>query len=222
MGASIARKLTRLGLRVLRHHPAQVCASSCLMTCFSCAAIVFRYSKRARTFFTKYVPPEVTLLEIPPCQTPMCGVAYSCSYVLLFLWIEGHVYLHVHCERWYTGYSEVSEIWKPTLCVWRDRLSPTCPLAQLLGSRWLLLAKMKGKTLDFQTFEPTHGRVPFFLIRSEVLSSAFRPHTNWLTDKYTNDNSTSPHVYPVDGVVHRNVGFRLFVHRFRLASVFGQ
>ena len=34
-------------------------------------------------FFTKYVPPEVTLLEIPPCQTPTCGVAYSCSYVLL-------------------------------------------------------------------------------------------------------------------------------------------
>ena len=29
------------------------------------------------------MPPEVTLLEIPPCQTPMCGVAYSCSYVLL-------------------------------------------------------------------------------------------------------------------------------------------
>ena len=29
------------------------------------------------------MPPEVTLLEIPPCQIPMCGVAYSCSYVLL-------------------------------------------------------------------------------------------------------------------------------------------
>ena len=28
----------------------------CIMTCFSCAAMVFRYSKRARTFFTKYVP----------------------------------------------------------------------------------------------------------------------------------------------------------------------
>ena len=27
-----------------------------IMTCFSCAAMVFRYSKRARTFFTKYVP----------------------------------------------------------------------------------------------------------------------------------------------------------------------
>ena len=34
MGASIARKLTRLGPRVLRHQLAQVCASSCLMTCF--------------------------------------------------------------------------------------------------------------------------------------------------------------------------------------------
>ena len=29
------------------------------------------------------VASEVTLLEIPPCQIPMCGVAYSCSYVLL-------------------------------------------------------------------------------------------------------------------------------------------
>ena len=29
------------------------------------------------------VASEVTLLEIPPCQTPMCGVAHSCSYVLL-------------------------------------------------------------------------------------------------------------------------------------------
>ena len=29
------------------------------------------------------VASEVTLLEIPPCQTPMCGVAYSCSYALL-------------------------------------------------------------------------------------------------------------------------------------------
>ena len=32
------------------------CAFSCIMTCFSCAAMVFRYSERARTFFTKYVP----------------------------------------------------------------------------------------------------------------------------------------------------------------------
>ena len=89
MGASIARKRTRLETRVLRHQLAQGCASSCIMTCFSCAAMVFRYSKRARTFFTKYVPSrvasEVTLLEIPPCQIPMCGVAYSCSYVLLML-----------------------------------------------------------------------------------------------------------------------------------------
>ena len=32
------------------------------------------------------VASEVTLLEIPPCQTPMCGVAYSCSYALL-IWL---------------------------------------------------------------------------------------------------------------------------------------
>ena len=30
-----------------------------------------------------HVASDVTLLEIPPCQIPMCGVAYSCSYVLL-------------------------------------------------------------------------------------------------------------------------------------------
>ena len=79
-GASMARKRTRLGRRVLRHQLAQVFASSGIMTCFSCAAIVFWYSKRARTFFTLNGPLEVTLLEIRPCQTPMCGVAYSCSY----------------------------------------------------------------------------------------------------------------------------------------------
>ena len=33
--------------------------------------------------FVQYA--KVTLLEISPCQTPMCGVAYSCSYALLFL-----------------------------------------------------------------------------------------------------------------------------------------
>ena len=52
MGASIARKRTRLDRRVLCHLPAQVCASSCIMTCFSCTVMVFRYSKRARTFCT--------------------------------------------------------------------------------------------------------------------------------------------------------------------------
>ena len=62
MGASIARKRTRLGRRVLRHQLVQGCASSCIMTCFSRAAMVFRYSKRARIFFTKYVPSEITLL----------------------------------------------------------------------------------------------------------------------------------------------------------------
>ena len=52
MGASIARKWTSLGRRVLRHQQAHICASSSIMTCFSCAAMVFRYSKRARIFFT--------------------------------------------------------------------------------------------------------------------------------------------------------------------------
>ena len=35
------------------------------------------------------VASEVTILEIPPCQTPMCGVAYSCSHVLLPTFILG-------------------------------------------------------------------------------------------------------------------------------------
>ena len=55
------------------------------MTCSACAAIVFRYSKRVRTFFlpNMCLRKSRLILEIPPCQTPMCGVAYSCSYVLL-------------------------------------------------------------------------------------------------------------------------------------------
>ena len=110
MGASVARKLTRLGPRVLRHQLAQVCASSCLMTCFSCAVIVFRYSKRARTFFTWYVPPEVTLLEIPPCQTPMCGVAYSCSYVLLLVLVATR-----SCALWSATIRSI-ESWMNVAC----------------------------------------------------------------------------------------------------------
>ena len=37
MEASIARNRTRLGRSVLPHQLAQVCASSCIMSCFSCA-----------------------------------------------------------------------------------------------------------------------------------------------------------------------------------------
>ena len=105
MGASIARKRTRLGPRVLRHQVAQVCASSCLLTCFSCAAMVFRYSKRACTFFTCDVPSEVMLLEFPPCQTPMCGVAYSCSNVLLMVWV-------VLCHTTWPENREANGPWK--------------------------------------------------------------------------------------------------------------
>ena len=54
MGASSARKWTRLGhFRVLRHQLAQeIRLFLTIITCFSCAAMVFRYSKRVRTFFT--------------------------------------------------------------------------------------------------------------------------------------------------------------------------
>ena len=38
-------------------------------------------------------------------------------------------------------------------------------------------------------------------------------------EQYSVPTTTSPHICPVDGVAHRNIGFRLFVHRFRL---FGQ
>ena len=37
------------------------------------------------------------------------------------------------------------------------------------------------------------------------------------TGTYSVQTTTSPHICPVDGVVHRNIGFRLFVHHFRLA-----
>ena len=39
---------------------------------------------------------KVTLLEIPPCQTQMCGVAYSCSYVLLVLRINSKPKLTIY------------------------------------------------------------------------------------------------------------------------------
>ena len=86
MGASIARKRTRLGRRVLRHKLAQGCAFSCIMTCFSCTGWSFDTQSVLVHFLPNMclrVASEVTLLEIPPCQTPMCGVAHSCSYVLL-------------------------------------------------------------------------------------------------------------------------------------------
>ena len=123
MGASIARKRTRLGpiARVLRHKLAQGCASSSIMTCFSCAAMVFRYSKRARTFFTWNGRSEVTLLGIPPCQTPMCGVAYSCSYVLLITWS-----LRMKCfEQRFITYSHwmYVSIWWLALCHFNGRYS---------------------------------------------------------------------------------------------------
>ena len=84
IGASIAKKRTGLGRRVLRHKLAQGCAFLCIMTCFSCAALVFRYSKRARTFFTKYVPSRSFGGHVT-CRRArsQCVVAYSCSYVLL-------------------------------------------------------------------------------------------------------------------------------------------
>ena len=50
------KKTDSLGAWSLTSQASAGCAFSCIMTCFSCAAMVFRYSKRARTFFTKYVP----------------------------------------------------------------------------------------------------------------------------------------------------------------------
>ena len=83
MGASIARKRTRLGCRVLRHKLVPFLA---LWPVFHAR----RWSFDTRSVLVHFLPnmclcvaSEVTLLEIPPCQTSMCGVAYSCSYVLL-------------------------------------------------------------------------------------------------------------------------------------------
>ena len=52
-GSVDCKKTDLLGVQSLT---SQAGAFSCIMTCFSCAAMVFGYSKRARTFFTKYVP----------------------------------------------------------------------------------------------------------------------------------------------------------------------
>ena len=96
--------------------------------------------------------PSLSTSPVPALSwSPFCELKVTCTYT----------YTVTGDTLRYTGYSEVSEIWKPTLCVWRDRLSPTCPLAEFLGSHWLLLAKMKSKALDFQTFEPAHGRALF-------------------------------------------------------------
>ena len=52
----LQKKLTRWGRRVLRYQLAQVCASSCIMSCFSCAAMVFRYS-----YVLEYFSPKIGL-----------------------------------------------------------------------------------------------------------------------------------------------------------------
>ena len=66
---------------------------------------------------------EVTLLEIPPCQIPMCGVAYSCSYVLLLS--------PATRERWLSHSTDHAG----TLAVtW---LSPGCHLRLTTREHWL-------------------------------------------------------------------------------------
>ena len=76
-----ARKWTGLGNRVLRHQPAQGCVTSCMLTCFSCAAMVFRYSQRARTFFFFYLKcafeNHVTRNSAVPDPSVWPGAAYS-------------------------------------------------------------------------------------------------------------------------------------------------
>ena len=51
-------------------------------------------------FYLKWAFVSHVTGEIPPCQTPMCGVAYSCSYVLLMpsklLGCIGFLYKVVH------------------------------------------------------------------------------------------------------------------------------
>ena len=40
---------------------------------------------------------------------------------------------------------------------------------------------------------------------------------SWIENRKVYQRQLSFSIYPVDGVAHRNIGFRLFVHRFRLA-----
>ena len=84
MGAPITRKRSCLGVEsyITSYHKCAPLPGPCVITCFSCAAMVFQYSKRTRTFFTKTVSSVVTLLDFLPCQTSICGVIHSCSYVL--------------------------------------------------------------------------------------------------------------------------------------------
>ena len=86
--ASIVRKRTRFGPRVLRHPLAQVHASSFLMTCFSCAAMVFRFSKRARTYFAKCVPSKGMLKfrRARPILLFLCTLAHSHPHIYFPIW----------------------------------------------------------------------------------------------------------------------------------------
>ena len=86
-GSVDCKKTDSLGARSLTSQ-ASARLRLCIMTCFSCAGWAFDTQSVLVHFLPNMclrVASEVTLLEIPPCQTPMCGVAYSCSYVLLVL-----------------------------------------------------------------------------------------------------------------------------------------
>ena len=96
MGASFARKRTRLGRRVLRHELVPFLALWPVFMRGDGLSILKACSYIFLPNMCLCVASEVTLLEIPPCQTPMCGVAYSCSYVLLVTPNTHTTHTHTH------------------------------------------------------------------------------------------------------------------------------
>ena len=86
MGASIARKRTGLGPRVLRHQLAQTCPTSCIMTCFLMRcdglpilkACWYIFDLNCAFEFGTHVTGYSAVRD-----TNVGGCMYSCSYVLL-------------------------------------------------------------------------------------------------------------------------------------------
>ena len=93
MGASIARKRTGLGPRVLRHQLAQTCPTSCIMTCFF-FFYALRWSSDTQSVLVHFLP-KLCLWIRDSCDhdwvfrraIPQCGLLH----VLLFLCTLGGI-----------------------------------------------------------------------------------------------------------------------------------
>ena len=111
MEASIARKRTHLGRRVLRQQLAQVCASSCIMTCFSCAAMVQAFNTQSVLvhFLPKMGLRKSRYLKFRRAR-PQCVVLHT--LVLMYSWWDT-------CTHWHTALDSTTEQAAVYLCIVR-------------------------------------------------------------------------------------------------------